>query len=110
MRAPSTITDQGRSQSGGGGNRTRHLPTFRRSTSETEVVPIPPNNRHIGALPTSASGSAVQRSTFPEQFKNESVHPICATCVQGNRLGLPDDLIKVVDAWGSLPEPVRAGI
>ena len=52
----------------------------------------------------------MQRATFPEQLDNISVHPNCATCVQANRQDLPDDLIKVVDAWGSLPEPIRAGI
>ena len=61
-------------------------------------------------LPDSAFVSVMQKPTFPEQLKNESVHPNCATCVQGNRLGLPDDLIKVVNAWSSLPDPVRAGI
>jgi hypothetical protein len=52
----------------------------------------------------------MQRATFPEQLRDKSVHPTCATCVQANRPDLPDDLIKVVDAWGSLPEPIRAGI
>ena len=97
-------------KSGGGGNRTPHLPSFQKSISETEVALIPANTKHIGVLPASASVSAMQRATFPEQLNNESVQPNCATCVQGNRPGLPDDLIKVVDAWGSLTEPVRAGI
>jgi hypothetical protein len=96
--------------SGGGGNRTLHLPIFQKNSSETESVPIHANSRHIGALPALVSVGAMQSSTFPSQLKNESVHSNCATCVQGNRLGFPDDLIKVVDAWGSLPEPVRAGI
>jgi hypothetical protein len=52
----------------------------------------------------------MQRATFPEQLNDISVHQDRATCVQANRQDLPDDLIKVVDAWGSLPEPIRAGI
>ena len=71
---------------------------------------IPANPRHIGVLPASASVSAIQRATFPEQLSSKSGHPNCATCVQANRPDLPDDLIKVVDAWSSLPAPVRAGI
>ena len=96
--------------SGGGRNRTPHLLSFQKSISETEVALIPANTRHIGVLPASASVSAMQRAASPEQFSNKSVHPNCATCVQANRPDLPDDLIKVVDAWGSLPEPIRAGI
>ena len=94
----------------GHGSRTPHLPSFQQSISETEVALIPAHTRHTSVLPASASVSAMQRAAFPEQLINKSVHPNCATCVQANRPDLPDDLIKVVGAWGSLPEPIRAGI
>jgi hypothetical protein len=55
-------------------------------------------------MQTPVSGS------YETASSNKSAHSNCATCVQANQPDLPDDLIKVVDAWGSLPEPVRAGI
>jgi hypothetical protein len=97
-------------KSGGGGNRTPHLPSFQKCISETQVALIPAKTRNIGVLPASTSVGAMQRATSPEQFSNKSVHPNCATCVQANRQDLPDDLIRVIDAWSSLQGPIRAGI
>jgi hypothetical protein len=110
MRAPLTITDQGRAQSGGGGNRTLHLTSCKTNISETQTTQTRENSRRINALSEAVSFTAQQYPTLSAHQKDTSTHSECATSVQRHEPHLPNDLTEVMDAWGNLPDAVKAGI
>jgi hypothetical protein len=110
MRAPSTITDQGRSQSGGGGNRTLHLNFCKTNTSETQITQTHENSQQINTLPEAMLSTPQQNPTVPAYQKDTSMHSKGVTCVQQHRPTFPGDLAEVVDGWEKLPDAVKAGI
>jgi hypothetical protein len=96
--------------SGGGGNRTLHLTSCKTNISETDAAQTRENSEHINALLEAVPLTPQQNSTLLAHQKDTSIHSECATCVQRHRPTLPHDLTEVVDAWGNLPDAVKAGI
>src|SRR5262245_27323137 len=110
MRALSTITDQGRSQSGVGGNRTLHLTSCKTNISDIQVAQTHENSQHINTLPEAALSIPERNSTVLAYLEDTSMHPKGVTYVQQHQPKFPDDLAEVMDSWEKLPDVVKAGI
>jgi hypothetical protein len=79
------------------------------SAEVTDSAQNPPKPEHFHALPDSPSPGPEQKPAPPEG-RSSHFHalPGCTQVVP--KTTLPADLAQVVEAWGRLPEAIRAGI
>ena len=84
----------------------KDLRTQNGDKSATESAQDPTESR---ACAESAHRTADNTATLPRQLDDRSAHQKCAVLLPDPD-ALPADLAAVVDAWPTLPEPIKAGV
>ena len=99
-----------RRNGGAEGDRTSTLTSDDTSTCIAEPQQIRAKPSHSSALADSTHSASEHKCAPPQQNPDRSVHEKCVPSVHQGTGDLPEDLVRVVEAWPSLPDKVKAGI